>query len=341
MKLEQVRIKGLWHEYDIDWKLYPDVNILVGGNGTGKSTVLDLIHTVIPPYRMSQFYSRKAEKITIALENDYRIECINFEDSFSNLEEKAKQDPSYNKLYQDISNNLKKQNKNVLDLAIDASFTQFLHEDINITKRVMESKMRVDVIDTFDSPISEKEDFSLSFKELQKERPLTVMDKALFDCMEQYSFYIGKLASILESRALKGRTITQGYVENIYRQKYLFANILNDFFKETGKKVDFSEPKPTFILSSGKHISMYDLSSGEKQILYIFLKVLLQEEKDYVLFMDEPEVSLHIDWQEKLIENIRLINPNCQLIITTHSPSLLNVKWRGRTVNLEMLKYEH
>lgn len=82
---------------------------------------------------MSQFYSRKAEKITIALENDYRIECINFEDSFSNLEEKAKQDPSYNKLYQDISNNLKKQNKNVLDLAIDASFTQFLHEDINIT----------------------------------------------------------------------------------------------------------------------------------------------------------------------------------------------------------------
>ena len=86
---------------------------------------------------------------------------------------------------------------------------------------------------------------------------------------------------------------------------------------------------------------MYDLSSGEKQILYIFLKVLLQEEKDYVLFMDEPEVTLHIHWQEKLIENIRLINPNCQLIITTHSPSLLNVKWRGRTVNLEMLKYEH
>lgn len=54
----------------------------------------------------------------------------------------------------------------------------------------MESKMRVDVIDTFDSPINEKEDFSLSFKELQKERPLTVMDKALFDCMEQYSFIL-------------------------------------------------------------------------------------------------------------------------------------------------------
>ena len=57
MKLEQVRIKGLWHEYDIDWKLYPDVNILVGGNGTGKSAspivVTAPTGSISPPTRFS------------------------------------------------------------------------------------------------------------------------------------------------------------------------------------------------------------------------------------------------------------------------------------------------
>jgi len=338
MKIERIKIEGLWHEFNIDWSLYPDVNILVGGNGSGKSTVLDLIHTIMPPFRMGRFFSHKAEKITIWGENDYKIECVNFDDSFLNLEKKAKQDPSYNKLYEDIFTDLKKKEGSVVNLAIDASFTQFFHGEKNITKHLMESKINIDVINTFDSPIDEEEALSSSFRELKKERPLTVMDKALFDSMEQYSFYIGKLASNLESRALKGRTISLSFVKDLYAQKHLFAEVLNDFFKETGKTVDFSEPKPSFVLSSGKHISMYDLSSGEKQVLYIFLKVLLQEKKDYILFMDEPEVSLHIDWQEKLIENILRINPNCQLIITTHSPSLLNVKWRDKTVNLERIK---
>ena len=46
------------------------------------------------------------------------------------------------------------------------------------------------------------------------------------------------------------------------------------------------------------------------------------EEEPYILLMDEPEISLHIEWQYRLFEEIRLLNPNCQIITSTHSPSL-------------------
>ena len=43
--------------------------------------------------------------------------------------------------------------------------------------------------------------------------------------------------------------------------------------------------------------------------------------------MDEPETSLHVDWQQKLIGMIRELNPNLQLILTTHSPAVIMEGW--------------
>jgi predicted ATP-dependent endonuclease of OLD family len=43
--------------------------------------------------------------------------------------------------------------------------------------------------------------------------------------------------------------------------------------------------------------------------------------------MDEPEVSLHIEWQKQLIDLIVELNPNVQIILTTHSPALIMKGW--------------
>jgi hypothetical protein len=51
--------------------------------------------------------------------------------------------------------------------------------------------------------------------------------------------------------------------------------------------------------------------------------------------MDEPEISLHIDWQRSLISNIRQINPNCQIIITTHSPTVWYQGWIEEVIQIE------
>lgn len=62
-------------------------------------------------------------------------------------------------------------------------------------------------------------------------------------------------------------------------------------------------------------------------MLVILLTVLTQDQKPYILLMDEPEVSLHIEWQQRLVDLIRQLNPYAQIILTTHSPALIMDGW--------------
>ena len=84
----------------------------------------------------------------------------------------------------------------------------------------------------------------------------------------------------------------------------------------------------------GETLLPYQLSSGEKQILAILLTVLVQDNKPYVLFMDEPEVSLHVDWQQQLIDLILGLNPNVQIILTTHSPAVIMNGWMDKVTEV-------
>ena len=84
-------------------------------------------------------------------------------------------------------------------------------------------------------------------------------------------------------------------------------------------------------------IHLYKLSSGEKQLLIILLRVFLMDEQPYILLMDEPEISLHIEWQYRLFEEIQKLNPHCQIITSTHSPSLFGDGWGDKLVFIEDL----
>ena len=66
---------------------------------------------------------------------------------------------------------------------------------------------------------------------------------------------------------------------------------------------------------------------GKSKMLVILLTVLVQDNRRGVLFMDEPEVSLHVEWQQRLIGLIRELNPNVQIILTTHSPAMIMDGW--------------
>lgn len=65
---------------------------------------------------------------------------------------------------------------------------------------------------------------------------------------------------------------------------------------------------------------MNALSSGEKQIVSVFARLYLSGEKQFVVLIDEPELSLSMDWQKRFLPDI-LSAPSCaQLIAITHSP---------------------
>ena len=123
-----------------------------------------------------------------------------------------------------------------------------------------------------------------------------------------------------------------------------YFQLVNSLFEETGKTITIDPQNNTLVFSINgaapghEKIRLEQLSSGEKQILLILTTVFLQEEKANILLMDEPEISLHISWQDRLIELIRQLNPNCQLILTTHSPNIFANGWEDKIVFIEDLE---
>ncbi|MBD5184588.1 MAG: AAA family ATPase [Bacteroidales bacterium] len=113
-----------------------------------------------------------------------------------------------------------------------------------------------------------------------------------------------------------------------------FCDIVNSLFKETGKKIEVEGNK--FIINShGSIIDPSSLSSGEQQLLLLLLRVFLLDEKDSVVLIDEPENSLDISWQYKLIDLLIKLNPNAQFFITTHSPSIFGDGWGDKIIYME------
>jgi predicted ATP-binding protein involved in virulence len=115
--------------------------------------------------------------------------------------------------------------------------------------------------------------------------------------------------------------------------------VIDEMFADTGKTIDILKGNNSrLVFHQGEQtIGIEQLSSGEKQLLLILLKVFLLEGKPAIVLMDEPEVSLHIRWQYELIDRLRQLNPNCQLIIATHSPSIFSAGWGDKAVYMEDL----
>ena len=121
--------------------------------------------------------------------------------------------------------------------------------------------------------------------------------------------------------------------QQLSRPKKLFQDMLDSLFADTGKTIIRSENEIRFS-QIGETLVPYQLSSGEKQMLCILLTVLVEDNLPYVLFMDEPEVSLHFVWQKQLIDLILKLNPNIHLIMTTHSPAGIINGWGGHVTEV-------
>ncbi|MGL4909642.1 MAG: AAA family ATPase [Cetobacterium sp.] len=80
---------------------------------------------------------------------------------------------------------------------------------------------------------------------------------------------------------------------------------------------------PIFSNSIGEEFDINDLSSGEKQLFVRTLAIKMLEPENSIILIDEPELSLHPKWQQKILEVYKKIGKNNQIIVATHSPHIL------------------
>lgn len=114
---------------------------------------------------------------------------------------------------------------------------------------------------------------------------------------------------------------------------FMFCDIVDELFAPTEKTID-RDADMVELIQWGEKLNLRLLSSGEKQMLTILMTVLLQDGDYTVLLMDEPEVSLHLEWQQVLIDTILKLNPNVQIILTTHSPAIIMKGWMDKVTEV-------
>ncbi|MGU5845740.1 AAA family ATPase [Aeromonas hydrophila] len=135
----------------------------------------------------------------------------------------------------------------------------------------------------------------------------------------------------------------ENYQELIEKKKEITSlyNSLNSYFIHSGKEIakDQEDHKITLKpINSTETMSWHLLSRGEKTIIYLFLAVYLYKEKVSLFLLDEPEISLHIEWQEHLLKDLTKIAPETQFIITTHSPHLVMNGWMNNCLTVSLFK---
>lgn len=119
----------------------------------------------------------------------------------------------------------------------------------------------------------------------------------------------------LESRAAERQLVA--------RRLHTFERLVADFFED--KKV-LINPKQGFeiVMSSDKRLREDQLSSGEYHLLYLMVCALVTQRRGTVIAIDEPEMSMHLSWQRKLIRALVECASNAepQFIFATHSPDI-------------------
>jgi len=123
-------------------------------------------------------------------------------------------------------------------------------------------------------------------------------------------------------------------------RKKVFAEI-NGIFEILELDVKLSEiskdenSMPIFTDSSGKKFGINELSSGEKQLFLRTLAIKMLEPENSIIMIDEPELSLHPKWQQKIVDVYIKIGRNNQIILATHSPHILGSVEKENIILLE------
>ncbi len=113
---------------------------------------------------------------------------------------------------------------------------------------------------------------------------------------------------------------------------------LNKFFALTNRKLKWTNKHAVMHLDNGQKIPWIYFSRGEKTLLALLLIVHLYKSSAIFLF-DEPDLSLHMEWQRMLIPALTKLAPNSQFVISTHSPFMVMNTDCEQVVN--MVNFSH
>ncbi len=158
-------------------------------------------------------------------------------------------------------------------------------------------------------------------KKEQKGKKLTEPNPKFLKALGQWFINSPQLERI--DRIISLYEDAQNEIIEEYKQFTKFETLTNLYFSENNKKLKIKKNgEIEIILPNNENSSIYKLSSGEKQII-VMLAQLIFGKKRQIFIIDEPELSLHLGWQEIFVKTIIDASIDTQFILATHSPSII------------------
>ncbi len=192
--------------------------------------------------------------------------------------------------------------------------------------------LRHDIVRSMDNPVLDADTVRLMDKQI-----VSALDFRLYQLGRKYLNYQVDIGNRVIAALQRG---DMDEARQTSARKAKFQDMVERLFSETGKTLVRDANELRFS-QGGDVLTPYQLSSGEKQMLLILLTALTEDGLPYVLFMDEPEVSLHIEWQKQLIDLIMELNPNVQILLTTHSPAVIMNGWMDHVTEVSDITIEN
>lgn len=305
--IKKIEIKNYFGKGDFEWNLDPVVNILGGKNGSGKSTLFRLCYTLLTNEQINESVDNKFKKVfneaVLTFSNDWTLTWS--------------------------------AQKDVPTLAVIDGNPTILKDVSEIKDEKGQKRNFSELIEYVDAYLinSFEQHVDKAILYGQQSKTISLDDPTMLDLMikDQIDLRNKKFSKAMEDfmDAPKEDDAARSSYAKIYKMVY---GSLNNFFLDYDKKIGSSFE----FTKGGKQISYENLSMGEKQILLLLLMVSNTNQQPCIFFMDEPDLSMHIDWKEILVKELHDLNPNMQIILSTHAPSVIT-GWHDKVKEVSQL----
>lgn len=260
------RLKNLNINFENDEKIL-DVVVLAGVNGTGKTTVLEVIY-----------------------------------DYFENFQN----------------------DKNKINIELDLEEENYINQN-NISKETYLNNLIKDSIKKEKTPKVIYVPAEINFQKV-KFNLLALYKKRFLNKIDSYiiadiPFYIQM--RIINTANKESEKKLGNVRDEIIAEINGIFDILDMDTRLIGMSTETTEILPIFTNLSGDKFDINELSSGEKQLFLRTLAIKMLNPENSIILIDEPELSLHPKWQQRIVDVYKKIGKNNQIIIATHSPHIL------------------
>ena len=276
--------------------------ILIGVNGSGKTRILESIYHCFKIFKstvvdLELFYEKNENEVLKSLMDS---------EGLTEIEKEMQKDIEYT----DCLRNIKYYNED---------YKEGKNQNIN-SKIISQSFKKLKIFPKIIYVPTE-----INFQKVEIASPMLVQEYSFLNIVD--SILIKDVPSYIATRIMEmaneQENTPMGEIRAaVFKEINEIFEILDLDIKISGISKN-AKSIPIFTNSAGDKFDINELSSGEKQLFLRTLAIKMLNPENSIILIDEPELSLHPRWQQRIVDVYRKIGKNNQIIIATHSPHIL------------------